>query len=315
MSKPIDRLAFVMAAMLILAACSPAAQPAVMSEGEIQTAIAGTAQALALNLQQAATLAPSPTQPPPTATETAPPTLEPVPTETTPPVALPACIPNPTQYEIGLVTNVVDGDTIDVSIDGQEHRIRYIGMDTPESTTQVEPFGAEASAKNRELVEGQVVTLYKDVSETDRFDRLLRFVFVEDLFVNYELVRQGYATVTTFPPDVACEAFYLEAQQTAVAAATGLWAAPTETPLPTATIQPSSTPVPPTQPPPPTSKPAPTEPPAVDNDCSPAYPDVCIPPPPPDLDCGDIPYRRFKVLPPDPHRFDGRDNDGIGCES
>ena len=49
-------------------------------------------------------------------------------------------------------------------------------------------------------------------------------------------------------------------------------------------------------------------------ECSPAYPGVCIPPPPPDLDCGDIPYRRFSVLPPDPHHFDG-DNNGIGCES
>ncbi len=48
--------------------------------------------------------------------------------------------------------------------------------------------------------------------------------------------------------------------------------------------------------------------------CDPAYPDVCIPPPPPDLDCADIPYRNFRVLPPDPHRFDG-DHDGIGCES
>ena len=49
--------------------------------------------------------------------------------------------------------------------------------------------------------------------------------------------------------------------------------------------------------------------------CSPAYPSVCIPPPPPDLDCGDIPHRRFTVLPPDPHRFDGNDDDGVGCES
>lgn len=47
--------------------------------------------------------------------------------------------------------------------------------------------------------------------------------------------------------------------------------------------------------------------------CHPSYPTVCIPPPPPDLDCGDIPYRRFQVLPPDPHRFDS-DHDGIGCE-
>jgi micrococcal nuclease len=49
--------------------------------------------------------------------------------------------------------------------------------------------------------------------------------------------------------------------------------------------------------------------------CDASYPDVCIPPPPPDLDCADVPYRSFRVLPPDPHRFDGRDDDGLGCES
>lgn len=48
--------------------------------------------------------------------------------------------------------------------------------------------------------------------------------------------------------------------------------------------------------------------------CSPAYPTVCIPPPPPDLDCKDIPHKNFKVKAPDPHRFDG-DKDGIGCET
>jgi micrococcal nuclease len=55
-------------------------------------------------------------------------------------------------------------------------------------------------------------------------------------------------------------------------------------------------------------------PPPPPGNCDPAYPDVCIPPPPPDLDCKDIPYRRFRVLPPDPHHFDS-DGDGIGCES
>lgn len=59
----------------------------------------------------------------------------------------------------------------------------------------------------------------------------------------------------------------------------------------------------------------PTNTPTTKPTCDPSYPTVCIPPPPPDLDCEDVPYRRFKVLPPDPHRFDGNDNDGIGCES
>jgi hypothetical protein len=49
--------------------------------------------------------------------------------------------------------------------------------------------------------------------------------------------------------------------------------------------------------------------------CDPHYPGVCIPPFPPDLDCGDVPYRNFRVLAPDPHGFDGSDNDGRGCES
>ncbi len=57
-----------------------------------------------------------------------------------------------------------------------------------------------------------------------------------------------------------------------------------------------------------------TPPPAKPTNCSPSYPDVCIPPPPPDLNCPDIPHQNFRVLPPDPHRFDG-DKDGIGCES
>ncbi len=81
--------------------------------------------------------------------------------------------------------------------------------------------------------------------------------------------------------------------------------APTDTPVPP---EPTATSVPeqPTQPPvQPTTQPA---------NCDPSYPDVCIPPPPPDLDCGDISFRRFRVLPPDPHRFDA-DHDGIGCES
>jgi hypothetical protein len=76
-------------------------------------------------------------------------------------------------------------------------------------------------------------------------------------------------------------------------------------------LPPTSQPAPPPQPDP-TPEPAPEPPPA--DSCDPSYPTVCIPPPPPDLDCGDIPHRRFAVRAPDPHRFDN-DNDGIGCES
>jgi hypothetical protein len=100
---------------------------------------------------------------------------------------------------------------------------------------------------------------------------------------------------------------------------TGTTGSPTSTttPAPTTTTTTTTTPPPPPPPPPPAPEPPPPpKPPAKPrNNCDPSYPGVCIPPAPPDLDCGDISHRRFTVLAPDPHGFDGRDNDGIGCES
>ncbi|MCL4267622.1 MAG: thermonuclease family protein [Anaerolineae bacterium] len=99
------------------------------------------------------------------------------------------------------VTRIIDGDTIEVANNGASYRLRYIGMDTPE---RGQPFFAAATAANGLLVEGQTVTLVKDVSETDRYGRLLRYVYLPDgIFVNAELVAQGYAQVATFPSDVA----------------------------------------------------------------------------------------------------------------
>jgi micrococcal nuclease len=102
------------------------------------------------------------------------------------------------------VVRITDGDTIRVRIAGAEVPVRYILINTPETD---QPFGAEATAANRRLVEGQTVYLLKDVSETDRFNRLLRYVFLADgTHVNAALLRQGYAQVATFPPDVSREA-------------------------------------------------------------------------------------------------------------
>jgi micrococcal nuclease len=124
------------------------------------------------------------------------------------------------------VVRVVDGDTIIVDIEGQEYRVRYIGIDTPETvhpTKPVEPFGKEASDMNKQLVEGKIVRLEKDISETDRYDRLLRYVYVDDMFVNAELVRRGYAQVTTYPPDVKYQDLFLEYQREAQTENRGLW--------------------------------------------------------------------------------------------
>jgi micrococcal nuclease len=76
-----------------------------------------------------------------------------------------------------------------------------------------------------ELVAGKPVTLVKDVSETDRYGRLLRFVFVENVLVNYELVREGYARATPYKPDVSCEGLFYDAQLQAQQEHLGLWSA------------------------------------------------------------------------------------------
>ncbi|MFO1541375.1 MAG: thermonuclease family protein [Chloroflexota bacterium] len=199
------------------------------------------------------------------------------------------------------VLAVVDGDTIEVDRGRGPERVRYTGVDTPETvhpSRPVEWMGKEASAMNRSLVEGRTVLLERDISETDRYGRLLRYVWVEDagsggepLFVNLALVALGLAQVVTYPPDVRWVDTYLAAQSEARTAGRGLWGTPPGGEAPAAGGAGTDR-----------------------GGCDPAYPDVCIPPAPPDLDCGDVPYRRFRVLPPDPHRFDGG-NDGVGCES
>lgn len=123
--------------------------------------------------------------------------------------------------ETAVVLNVIDGDTIEVDLGGREYRLRYIGVDTPERD---EPYYAEATAVNRQLVAGQSVILVKDVSETDQYGRLLRYVYLPDgTFVNAELLRQGMARRVTFPPDVAQQAYFGQVQEAARQAGRGLW--------------------------------------------------------------------------------------------
>ena len=124
--------------------------------------------------------------------------------------------------DTAVVLNVVDGDTIDVDLGGQEFRLRYIGVDTPERD---EPYYAEATEANRQLVDGQSVILVQDVSETDQYGRLLRYVYLSDgTFVNAELLRQGMARLVTFPPDVAQQVYFGKLQEEARTASRGLWA-------------------------------------------------------------------------------------------
>ncbi len=126
------------------------------------------------------------------------------------------------------VTRVLDGDTIRVEIEGQEFPVRYIGIDTPETVDPRRPvgcFGQEASDRNRQLVEGQTVGLEKDVSETDSFGRLLRYVWVGDEMVNATLVEEGYALASTYPPDVKYAEQFASLQAEARDDGRGLWGA------------------------------------------------------------------------------------------
>jgi len=133
------------------------------------------------------------------------------------------------------VTRVIDGDTIEVNLGGAIYKVRYIGIDTPETvhpSQPVECFGKEASDKNSELVAGKIVRLERDVSETDRYGRLLRYVWAGDIFVNDYLVRQGYAYAYTYPPDVKYAEQFAEAQREARDDNRGLWAACEENTVP-----------------------------------------------------------------------------------
>ncbi|HXG37113.1 MAG TPA: thermonuclease family protein, partial [Dehalococcoidia bacterium] len=146
--------------------------------------------------------------------------------------------PSAAGRQIATVTRVIDGDTIEVLLAGRSQTVRYIGIDTPETVDPNRPdgcYGAEARQRNRQLVEGKTVELEKDVSETDRFGRLLRYVWVGGQMVNALLVEEGFATVATFPPDVKYQAFFLQLQTKARESSSGLWRDCLATPSPAPT--------------------------------------------------------------------------------
>jgi micrococcal nuclease len=130
----------------------------------------------------------------------------------------------------GTVTRVVDGDTVHVRLGGRDETVRYIGMDTPETVkphTPVQCFGEAASAANRRLVAGARVDLRLDAEARDRYGRVLAYVYRhrDGLFVNAALVRGGFATILTIPPNVSHAADLRGLQRDARARRRGLWGA------------------------------------------------------------------------------------------
>jgi micrococcal nuclease len=133
------------------------------------------------------------------------------------------------------VVRVIDGDTIELST-GQ--KVRYIGIDTPETVhpqKAVQCFGKAASAENKRLVENKTVYLIKDVSETDRYGRLLRYVYLspeasESGMVNALLIKGGFAKSSSYPPDVSQQKMFQKLESEARSVALGLWSSECQTP-------------------------------------------------------------------------------------
>lgn len=128
-----------------------------------------------------------------------------------------------TQSGLIRVVKIIDGDTI--QIEGGQ-KLRYIGIDTPETkhpSKGLECFGREAMERNRQLVEGKEVRLEKDVSETDRYGRLLRYVYIDGQMINEQLVREGYAHASSYPPDVKYQDTLRSAEKLAREEGKGFW--------------------------------------------------------------------------------------------
>jgi micrococcal nuclease len=145
----------------------------------------------------------------------------------------------PPGFEEAVVTDVVDGDTIEVKImarvdgagaghakTGRTYAVRLIGIDTPESVHPSEPvecFGREASRATAALVAGARVRLVDDVENTDSYDRLLRYVYLGAEMINARLVANGYAHAYTYPPNVRHSDLFVSLQGQAREEGRGLW--------------------------------------------------------------------------------------------
>lgn len=129
-----------------------------------------------------------------------------------------------------VVEYVIDGDTVDLVIDGREERVRLIGIDTPETfpEDEVECYGPEATTYVGTLIPvGTPVRIERDTVNRDDYGRVLGYVYRADdgVFVNFEMVRQGYATPLSIEPNTTYERLFVDAARDAEADDAGLWSA------------------------------------------------------------------------------------------
>jgi micrococcal nuclease len=143
-------------------------------------------------------------------------------------VATPVEVP-PLATTTATVVSVIDGDTIDVIVEGstEQQRVRYIGIDTPEPYAEAVPEcgSAAASTRNEELVSGQSITLVPGALPYDTYGRLLAYVYANNVFVNETLVTEGYATVMMIQPNTQYQTHFNNLYKTARTEKRGIWAA------------------------------------------------------------------------------------------
>jgi len=157
------------------------------------------------------------------------------PSVTLEPSSTPSPLPSATAFyegmEEAIVVGVIDGDTIEVKIDGVTQQLRYIGIDTPEVG---QPYFEESDQANRSLLQiGGVVYLEQDVSEVDKFGRLLRYVYLpNETFVNGALVAVGMAFSKAYSPDIKHQGFLNQLEAEAKEAEVGMWETILYTPTP-----------------------------------------------------------------------------------
>ena len=138
--------------------------------------------------------------------------------------------------EMVYVQKIIDGDSIEVVLDGEVYELRYIGINAPKSG---KPFFNAATLANRRFVENQIVEIESDISDIDKYGRLLRYVYLQDgRLVNAELVGLGLAVSNAYPPDIKYQQVFESREKIAQDAGLGIWA-PTVTP----TVIPSVTPI------------------------------------------------------------------------
>lgn len=145
-----------------------------------------------------------------------------------------------TDYETGRVIRVVDGDTAVIRVKNQDQKVRFIGMDTPEynpSRNISEPWDKEATEFTKNLLENKIVYLEKDASDTDKYGRWLRYIWlnppenpnhpsyeeIKKQMVNGILVRDGYARAKEYKPDVKYTSVMRDIEQEAKIEKIGLW--------------------------------------------------------------------------------------------